>query len=73
VGGHGDPPGLEEDRAGVARPFYVLSHSLTKHLVERVGLLPVVRALAAGGVDGLVVATRRSDEEWKQDWLTVID
>lgn len=72
VGGHGDPPGLEEDRAGVARPFYVLSHSLTKHLVEAVGLEAVVRALVSGRGDALVSATQRSGENWKRDWLAVL-
>jgi len=72
VGGYGDPPRLEEDRAGVARPFYVLSHSLTKHLVEVVGLEAVVRALVSGRGDALVGATRRSGEDWKRDWLAVL-
>jgi len=72
VGGYGDPPRLEEDRAGVARPFYVLSHSLTKHLVEAVGLEAVVRALVSGRGDALVGATRRSGEDWKRDWLAVL-
>jgi hypothetical protein len=72
VGGHGDPPGLEEDRAGVARPFYVLSHSLTKHIVEAVGLEAVVEALVSGRGDALVGATRRSGEDWKRDWLAAL-
>jgi hypothetical protein len=72
VGGYGDPPRMEEDRADVARPFYVLSHSLTKHLVESVGLEAVVSALVSGSADALVDATRRSAEDWKRDWLAVL-
>jgi hypothetical protein len=72
VGGYGDPPGLEEDRTGVARPFYVLSQSLTKHLVETAGLEAVVKALVSGRNDALAAATKRSDEDWRRDWLAVV-
>ena len=72
VGGYGDPPGLEEDRVGVARPFYVLSQSLTKHLVETVGLGAVVQALVSDRDDALEAATSRSDEDWRREWLAVI-
>jgi hypothetical protein len=72
VGGRGDPPRLEEDRAGVARPFYVLSQSLTKHLVESVGLEAVVRILVSGRDDAFQSATRRSDEDWRREWLARI-
>jgi hypothetical protein len=72
VGGYGDPPGLEEDRVGVARPFYVLSHSLTKHLVDTVGLEAVVKALVSGRNDSLESATTRAGEDWRREWLAVI-
>lgn len=72
VGGRGDPPRLEEDRAGVARPFYVLSQSLTKHLVESVGLEAVVRILVSGRDDAFQSATRRSDADWRREWLARI-
>ncbi|MFI5184432.1 MAG: hypothetical protein ACHQNV_08540 [Vicinamibacteria bacterium] len=68
VGGHGEPPRLEEDRDGVARPFYVLSQSLTKFLVEGRSLDAVVRLLTSSDGDFLG-ATGRSVEEWKADWL----
>ena len=47
VGQAGQPPELDQDRSGVARPFYVLSHSLTKYLVDSVGLDRVVRVATA--------------------------
>ncbi len=72
VGGRGDPPRMEEDRSGVARPFYVLSQSLTKHLVESVGLEAVVRILVSGRDDAFQSATRRSDAEWRREWLARI-
>ena len=37
VGRPGLPPGME-DRQAVAKPFYVLGQSLTKHLIEAIGL-----------------------------------
>jgi hypothetical protein len=56
----------------VARPFYVLSQSLTKHLVESVGLEAVVRILVSGRDDAFQSATRRSDEDWRREWLARI-
>lgn len=72
VGGRGEPPLLEEDRRGVARPFYVLSQSLTKHLVSSTGLGPVMESLLAPDKDGILRATGRSDAQWKKDWLFAI-
>jgi hypothetical protein len=72
VGARGEPPSMEEDRSGVARPFYVLSQSLTKHVVDAAGLAAVVRALVGGGEDGLLKATGRTDEDWKREWLHAI-
>ncbi len=63
VGGYGDPPRLEEDRSRVARPFYVLSQSLTKHLVEVVGLEAMIRAVVTG---------RGDLGEWKRGWLAAL-
>jgi hypothetical protein len=72
VGGRGEPPLMEEDRSGVARPFYVLSQSLTKHVVDLVGLPPVVRGLVAGEDQGLLTSTGRTDDDWKKEWLRSI-
>jgi hypothetical protein len=72
VGAPGEPPFLDEDRAGVARPFYVLSQSLAKHVVDSAGLGPVVRALASAHKDALRGATGRSSEAWKREWLEAI-
>jgi hypothetical protein len=72
VGGCGDPPRMEQDRAGVARPFYVLSHSLTKYLVDSLGLEAVVRALTSGRENELFAGTRRSDDAWRRAWLSAI-
>jgi hypothetical protein len=68
VGGHGEPPRLEDDRDGVARPFYVLSQSLTRFLVDGRSLGAVVRLLTSGD-DDFVRVTGRSAGEWKADWL----
>ncbi len=55
---------------GVARPFYVLSQSFTKYLVERIGLHAVVGL--AGGADPeaeLRQLTGREAASWRADWL----
>ena len=72
VGGHGEPPLMEEDRSGVARPFYVLSQSLTKYLVDTTGLDVVVRALVLGTAPGDPPLAGRSDGDWKRAWMASI-
>jgi hypothetical protein len=68
VGDRGDPPRLEEDRWGVARPFYVLSQSLVKFIVDDRGLGSVVRLLTSADED-FVALTGRTAEAWKAAWL----
>jgi hypothetical protein len=71
VGVVGEPPRLFEDRTGVARPFYVLAHSFTKFLVERLGL-PAVVGLARGRnpEDALARLTGRDAAAWRTEWLS---
>lgn len=70
VGRDGVPPGFDTDRWRVARPFYVLSHSLCKYLVDHAGLAAVVTLLGADeGHDTLPEATGRGREEWRRAWL----
>ena len=73
VGQAGQPPELEQDRSGVARPFYVLSHSLTKYLVDSVGLDHVVRVATASDAPSIFEReTGRSESQWKSDWLAAL-
>jgi hypothetical protein len=71
VGAPGDPPNLFLDRMGVARPFYVLAHSFTKYLIDRLGLPAVVTL--AGGADpesALQKLTGRDAGSWRSEWLS---
>jgi hypothetical protein len=71
VGSPGQPPGLEEDRMGVARPFYVLSHSFTKFLVDRLGLTAVLGlARDSQPEKALGQLTGREAEAWRSEWLS---
>lgn len=71
VGVPGEPPHLFEDRAGVARPFYVLSHSFTKYLVERLGLAAVVTLAGGRDPEGAISRlTGRETEVWRAEWLS---
>jgi hypothetical protein len=73
VGGPGQPPGLDEDRRGVARPFYVLAQSFVKYLVDHAGLDALVGAAADADPPGAIATrTGRSTEAWKADWLAAI-
>jgi hypothetical protein len=70
VGTGGAPPGLFRDRWRVAAPFYVLSHSFSKFLVERMGL-PAVMSLfdARDDTASWGAVTGRGAHRWKQEWL----
>ena len=73
VGDRGEPPRLEDDRARVARPFYVLSQSFVKYLVDGAGLAPVIRAATDDDpLASLANATGRSVGQWKGAWLATI-
>jgi hypothetical protein len=70
VGGARSPPEVWEERRQVAAPFYVLSHSFVKYLVEHAGLQAVKGLLRADDVPAeLERATRRGIAEWKAGWL----
>lgn len=70
VGAAGSPEGLWRERRQVAAPFYVLSHSFLKFLVEEAGLECVKALLQASDVGGeLARATGRAADRWKSDWL----
>ena len=56
----------------MARPFYVLSHSLAKHVVEAAGLAAVVRALVSSDARALADETGHSDEVWRVLWLKAL-
>jgi hypothetical protein len=70
VGREGEPPGLARDRERVARPFYVLSHSFIKYLVDNAGLATVLRLLDARDVGAVLAGeTGRTLEAWRERWL----
>jgi hypothetical protein len=74
VGGDGSPPEIWEERRQVAAPFYVLSHSFVKHLVENAGVNAVKDLLRADDVPAaLARATSRSVAQWKADWLSSLE
>lgn len=64
------PPGIESERRRVAAPFYVLSHSFVKFLVERVGVEPI-KSLheAVEPRSALEQKTGRTLEWWRAEWL----
>jgi hypothetical protein len=57
----------------VARPFYVLSQSFVKYVVDGAGLAPLIRAAVDDDpLAALASATGRSVDQWKRDWLAAI-
>jgi hypothetical protein len=70
IGGESAPPRVEADRRGVAAPFYVLSHSFAKFLVEELGL-ELVKSLHEASEPGAEVlrATGRDLASWREEWL----
>ena len=70
VGAPGEPPDLRAERRRVAAPFYVVSQSFSKFLVQRLGLAPVIQAVSSRDPEAaLARVSGRTVEEWKADWL----
>ncbi len=73
VGAPGEPLEMLSERRRVAAPFYVLSQSFAKFLVERLGLARVVALVSSRDPEGdLERASGRSVESWKAEWLSAI-
>jgi len=73
VGAPGEPPGLGRERQRVARPFYVLAQSLTKYIVDAVGIDALVRLVVeGGGPSAFASLTGRSEEQWRREWLDAL-
>jgi hypothetical protein len=70
VGAPESPPRLESDRRRVAAPFYVLSHSFVKFLVEELGVEPVKALHAASDAEREIEKkTGKSLASWRDAWL----
>ena len=70
VGLHGEPPAINDDRLNVAAPFYVMSQSFVKFLVERAPLEKLRPCFRAKNFDAeLQNVTGKSAIEWKELWL----
>jgi hypothetical protein len=73
VGTPGEPPEMLEERRRVAAPFYVLSQSFAKFLVQRVGLGPLIGVVSARDPEAaLARVSGRTVEDWKADWLRTL-
>jgi hypothetical protein len=73
VGVPGEPPEMLSERRRVAAPFYVLSQSLAKFLVERLGLARVIALVSSRDPEGdLARASGRTVESWKAEWLAAV-
>lgn len=74
VAGEGNPSEVWEERRQVAAPFYVLSHSFVKHLVEHASLSAVKEMAQADDAAAVLERlTKRSLAGWKADWLTSLE
>jgi hypothetical protein len=70
IGRHGEPPAIQYDRSNVAAPFYVMSQSFVKYLVDKAGMEKVRLLIAAGDFEAqMMEATGKSSEQWKTEWL----
>jgi hypothetical protein len=64
---------MGEDRRGVAAPFYVMSQSFVKFLVERNGIEAMTAALRADDFEQtLESATKSTLDEMKTAWMAQI-
>jgi hypothetical protein len=70
IGRHEEPPDIAYDRSNVAAPYYILSQSLIKHIIEHAGVKAVASVFpAADFEDALSAGTGKSAAGWKQDWM----
>ena len=70
VGLSAAPPKIACQRAQIAAPFYVMSHSFVKFLAERVPPEAFRKLLTVTDfASGLRRITRKSASSWKRDWL----
>lgn len=73
IASHGVPRGFYYDRQRVAAPYYVLSHSFIKYLVEKTGLKQVLALhRPEDSVAALEETTGKSGELWRSEWLATI-
>lgn len=73
VGAPGQPPEMLSERRRVAAPFYVLSQSFSKFLVERLGLGRVIALVSSRDPEVALARTSgRPVEAWKAEWLATI-
>ncbi len=69
----GEPPDIVAERRAVGAPFYVLSQSLVKYLVEHAGIEKIMALSASEDFDGeLARMMEKTPEEVKRDWLSAI-
>lgn len=74
IGGGGEPADLFEKRREVAEPLYVLAHSMVKFMVEGAGLDQVKTLVQAADIPGSAKqVTGRTIDEWKTDWLAMLN
>jgi hypothetical protein len=70
VGTAGEPPEMLEERRRVAAPFYVLSQSFSKFLVNKLGLPRVISLVSSREPEAdLARLSGRTVEDWKAEWV----
>jgi hypothetical protein len=73
IGAPGQPPEMLRERRRVAAPFYVMSQSFTKFLVERLGLERVLGSVMSREPEqALERSSGQPVEAWKAEWLASI-
>jgi len=73
LGTHEQPPQIAYDRSNVAAPYYVMSQSLIKFMVEKIGMEKLREVWSSSHFeDTLVSVTGKDSEAWKEDWLEAL-
>jgi hypothetical protein len=73
IGAAGEPPGIVEDRSGVAEPFYVLAQSFVKFVAEQAGVKAISSLTSAPNFEECIIeATSMTSDEWKRRWLEAL-
>lgn len=73
VGTPGEPPEMLEERRRVAAPFYVLSQSFSKFLVDKLGLARVITLVSSREPEAaLARLSGRTVEDLKAEWVRTL-
>lgn len=70
IGKYEEPPHISYDRSNVAAPYYILSQSLIKYIIEQAGVASLAGVFPSTDFEkAMAEGTGKTTEDWKENWL----